>query len=231
MNAAESEAAAALESSPRKRVLDVLVGSRHPLDATRIAEALGVHVTTARFHLDQLEATGLVRRQATKEQRKGRPRMVYSPAPSLRAADAREQLIEVLVGAIGGERAGDAGAARASVAAGERWAETLRQEPEEARDPVDGLVGVLDSLGFQPERSGDDVLMHECPFREAARERPDVVCSVHRGMIERLLGGSVGGSRDVRLIPFVEPQLCVVALGGAGSVPAGGVEGSGAATR
>jgi predicted ArsR family transcriptional regulator len=208
----ESAATAALASNPRKRVLDVLSRAGHPLDAGAVAGELGVHVTTARFHLEQLEASGLVQRRTAQEHRKGRPRLVYSPVPSLRTADAREQLIEVLVQAVGGEQAGDASVARASVAAGERWADTLHDRADGGGDPLEGLVGVLDSLGFQPERSGGDVLMHACPFREAAKERPDVVCSVHRGMIRRLLAESPDEARDVRLLPFVEPDLCVISL-------------------
>jgi predicted ArsR family transcriptional regulator len=91
-------------------------------------------------------------------------------------------------------------------------------------DSVDELVDTLDSLGFAPEAVGGDILMHECPFRAAARERPDVVCAVHQGLIERMLAGPAegergsdrGGStvpRTATLLPFVQPDLCVVRLG------------------
>ncbi|WP_022900337.1 helix-turn-helix transcriptional regulator [Humibacter albus] len=203
---------AALEPSARRRVLDVLAAAQHPLDAHAVADALGVHVTTARFHLDQLGVAGLVQRRAMQEKRRGRPRMVYSPAGEVRAAGAREQLLEALVQVVGGEDTGE----RASVNAGRRWAEAMPEPVVPASDDesaVNDLVDVLDTLGFEPEHVGDDILMHGCPFRDIARARPDVVCSVHRGLIEGLLQRA-GTDEPARLVPFVEPELCKVSLGG-----------------
>lgn len=203
----------ALQSSARRRALDVLAESRHPLDAQAVAEALDVHVTTARFHLDQLEAAGLVQRRPAHENRPGRPRMVYTVSATVREADAREQLIEVLARALGDSVSGGATRAGTSPAvhAGEMWADDLA-EPTTA-DPVHELVGVLDSLGFEPELGDGQILMHACPFRTAAKDRPDVVCAVHRGLIERMLDGSANSEGGSRLHPFVEPELCVVSIG------------------
>lgn len=230
---------AAAEPAARRRVLELLTESRRPLDARAVADALDVHVTTARFHLEQLEEAGLLQRRTAREQRPGRPRIVYALSASVRAADAREQLIEVLANALsdrtdqvedsaGGPPAGRAGGSvdgqetrrhgrSAALRAGERWADATPL-PVEA-DPVDELVDALDSLGFGPERSGDEILMRECPFRAAARDRPDVVCAVHQGFVDRMLEraaepGAPAG--PARLLPFVEPELCVVRLGIAG---------------
>ena len=244
VNAAASvsrRTAVAAEPAARRRVLDVLAVSRHPRDAQAVAAELGVHVTTARFHLDQLEVAGLVHRRTLREKRAGRPRVVYALSASVRAADAREKLIEVLAQALGDPEAAEAvstggvqsdgvqtgmnsahpgrrGSA-AAVRAGERWADAMGSQVDDASalpDPVVELVDVLDSLGFDPEVSGDDILMHECPFRSAARERPDVVCAVHQGLVQRRLarGGSASSAGSAaRLVPFVEPELCVVRLG------------------
>ncbi|MHA7985763.1 helix-turn-helix transcriptional regulator [Rathayibacter sp. CAU 1779] len=233
-SAESSEAAVALEPMARRRVLEVLAGAEHPLDVHAIAEALGVHVTTARFHLDQLVASGLVQRRAVQENRRGRPRMLYSPGSALRASEARERLLGVLVEAIGGsdpgaERASGAkssrrsAAARASTQAGRSWADSV--EAPAGVGSVASLVDVLDSWGFEPEVSGDDILMHGCPFRDLARERPEVVCSVHRGLVERMLERLDDGAHpSARLIPFVEPDLCMVSLGA-------GESGDGSVTR
>jgi predicted ArsR family transcriptional regulator len=242
--------AGSTEPAARRRVLDVLARSRHPLDAKAIADTLGVHITTARFHLDQLETAGLVQRRTARENRPGRPRVVYALSASLRAADAREQLIEVLANALG-DPAPAVGHPRrrgssAAVAAGERWADAMEQRARASAasggsvangesggkgrggmhgDSVDDLVDVLDSLGFAPEAVGGDILMHECPFRAAARERPDVVCAVHQGLVERMLAagsaegerrsdpGVITAPRTATLLPFVQPDLCVVRLG------------------
>lgn len=215
-----SAEAAALQPTARRRTLDVLAVARHPLDAQAVATALDVHVTTARFHLDQLEAAGLVQRRAARENRPGRPRMVYALSASLREADAREQLIEVLARALSDSVTDEVAPGKsAAVHAGERWAdEIVEEESASARsvpaDPVDELVGVLDSLGFEPEVGDGEILMRACPFRTAARDRPDVVCAVHRGLIARMLGDEPDGKGAQRLHPFVEPELCVVTLPG-----------------
>ena len=194
----------ALGSVSRRQVLEVLRHSPEPLDATAVADQLGLHVTTARFHLDRLAEARLVQRSSGTEQRRGRPRLLYSPAGPVRDEDARGQLIEVLAGALAREANPDL----ESSSAGRRWADAFSALDRE--DPVPGLMGVLERLGFEPESDRETIRLHACPFRDAAREHPDIVCSVHRGLIEQLLEGTTS---QASLIPFVEPELCVVALG------------------
>lgn len=211
---------AVLASRTRRHVLDAVADSGTPIDALTIATQLTLHVTTVRFHLDQLEAARLVRRQAGAEPRRGRPRIRYV-ATRRTGDDSREQLIDVLAAALADRPDGRA----KSVEAGHRWADALAPaevgtDVEGAADAdagdVDTLVRVLDDLGFQPELAHDDVIrLRACPFREAAREHPQVVCSVHRGLIEQLMQRR-GGDRRTELIPFVEPELCLVTLAGSG---------------
>jgi predicted ArsR family transcriptional regulator len=195
---------AALASPSRRQVLDVLRDSPTPLDAGAVAAQLGLHLTTARFHLDQLAAAGLAHRRAGAEKRRGRPRMLYSPAGPLHDEDSREQLIRVLATALAGQDDHTASAVRA----GRRWAASLVPAAE---SPVAGLVEVLERLGFDPDPDPDEsqILLRSCPFRDAAREHPEVVCAVHRGLVEQLLDRT---APHAQLLPFVEPELCVVAL-------------------
>jgi predicted ArsR family transcriptional regulator len=200
---------AALASPARRQVLDVLVQAAEPLDAAAVADHLGLHVTTARFHLDQLVDAGLARRNTGTERRRGRPRVLFTPAGAARQGDSREQLIEVLASTI----ASDANGVQESLRAGRRWADELGPDAAVAGEPVSGLIDALDRLGFDPDPAPDAgvIRLHDCPFRSAAREHPDIVCNVHRGLVERLLEGS---EAQPRLIPFAEPELCLVALGG-----------------
>jgi predicted ArsR family transcriptional regulator len=205
---------AALASSTRRKVLDALVGSRRPLDAQAIADDLDLHVTTVRFHLEQLEEARLVSRHAGAEKRRGRPRMLYTATP-IRADDSREQLIYVLAAALSAGK--DGGRAR-SVDAGKRWADALEPNSASIADRVSNLVDVLDRLGFEPHSAAPHaengvIHLRGCPFRDAARDHPEIVCSVHRGLIERLLDCDAD-TQDVRLLPFVEPELCLITYGG-----------------
>jgi predicted ArsR family transcriptional regulator len=200
---------AALASPARRQVLDALIEASEPLDAATVAARLGLHVTTARFHLDQLVDAGLARRGTGAEGRRGRPRVLFAPAGAARQGDSREQLIEVLASAI----ASDTDGVKESLRAGRRWADELGGAVGGASgEPVSGLIDALDRLGFGPDPRPDAgvIRLHDCPFRSAAREHPDIVCNVHRGLVERLLEGS---DAQPRLIPFAEPELCLVTLG------------------
>ena len=85
------------------------------------------------------------------------------------------------------------------------------------------VVGLLDDLGFAPETTGrfTSVRLTRCPLLDAATANPEVVCSVHRGIVEGAL--SLWGSTEpVTLLAFSEPGACRLRLGGlpAASPPA-----------
>lgn len=206
---------AALASQSRRAVLDLLADSHEMLDAAAIAAGIGLHVTTVRFHLDQLENAGLVRRALSHDGQRGRPRVLFGITASARSDEGHRQLAEVLADALSSDP--DGGTTRAT-AAGERWADAssgdLVVDPE--GDVADPLVKVLDRLGFGPELSGegDDRIINllACPFRDTAVAHPEVVCSVHRGLIQRTLHTFGRDGDRAELLPFVEPELCVIPL-------------------
>ena len=70
---------AALASPTRRAVLAVVAAAEagDPVDARTIADRLELHVTTVRFHLDQLEAVQLVTRVPSTVHGRGRPRVRY----------------------------------------------------------------------------------------------------------------------------------------------------------
>lgn len=72
----------------RARVLKVLQEAAAPVGAREVADSLGLHITTVRFHLKTLEEQGhIVRRRGTGEQKAGRPSLSYEVAPRLDYAD------------------------------------------------------------------------------------------------------------------------------------------------
>ena len=56
-----------------------------------------------------------------------------------------------------------------------------------ADESIDHLVGVLDELGFGPERrepsEKQQVGLRHCPFLELAESRASVVCPIHLGLM------------------------------------------------
>ena len=85
-----------------------------------------------------------------------------------------------------------------SPAAGRRW-----------------TVELLDELGYAPAPDGEDreVVLHRCPLLQAAHRFPDVVCSVHLGMVQTALAANGADSEGSRLQPFSAPGQCYLRLG------------------
>ena len=90
------------------------------------------------------------------------------------------------------------------------------------REAAQVVTGLFAELGFDPEltvnEQGRQVWLRGCPFRDAARANPEVVCSVHLGLLRGILSRLGASSTTARLTPFVEPELCLAHLG---PVPAG----------
>lgn len=213
---------AALASDPRRRVLELLGDSEHPLDAAAVAAGIGLHVTTARFHLEQLEQAGLIRRLTERAGQRGRPRILFVASPAARAGQAQRELNQTLAGAFAEDS--DGGSARA-VRAGERWSTEYESELRAQTDgAVAPLVRVLDRLGFDPSPSAErepvgepaahGIELRACPFREEARHNPEVVCAVHLGLLRGAARALGQDATAVELRPFVEPELCLVRLRG-----------------
>ena len=197
---------AALASPVRQHVLDVLNEAADAPTVQQLAAALHLHVTTLRFHLDQLEQAGLVVRETRHANRRGRPG-VHFRAVGLDADRARDRMIDALAEAL----ADDVAHRSESVAAGRRWAERVSAP---TGSPAEAITDSFARLGFDPEPADDTIRLRACPFREAARRHPEVVCQVHLGLAQGLARRATGGdTMRVGLRPFVEPELCLITLG------------------
>jgi len=204
---------AALAVVSRRQLLDVLQSAGEPLDVAVLAAAVGLHVTTARFHLDVLERAGLVRRATARDSRPGRPRMLYVATAAADVDEGNRQLADVLVAALAADpRTGRPWAERA----GRRWADNQvpaaeGQSWEEGTRQVSDLFG---QLGFAPRVVDDSQQRHleldACPFRDLARVYPDVVCSLHLGLLRGSLSRlRVPLAEQAGLRPFVGSELCI----------------------
>lgn len=214
----------ALAVVSRRRLLEVLQSADGPLGVAELAEAVGLHVTTARFHLDVLERAGLVRRVLGRAGRPGRPRQLYAAAVAPEATDGHRQLAAVFAGVLA-----------ADPDQGPRWAEQAGGQWAQEQVPVDdGLswdegtrrIGELfDRLGFAPRVVDRGPYRHleldGCPFRDLARAYPQVVCSVHLGLLRETLHRlGIPSAAQAGLRPFVQPELCIADV----PIPPGGQE-------
>lgn len=211
----------ALGDATRRHLLRLLDDAVEPMEVGALAEQVRLHPNTVRDHLEMLRQAGLVTRAAEERDRPGRPKMLYSPVPPESRSPGFEGyrfLAELLAGYLEAHL-DDPG--RAAEEAGRAWGRYLVDKPEpfavpDAAEVIQQIVGMLAGLGFAPEQeprdSGFRIRLHDCPFRDVARNRTDVVCGVHLGILRGVaeeLGGSV---RIDDLLPFVEPSLCLVEI-------------------
>ncbi|HVV31112.1 MAG TPA: helix-turn-helix domain-containing protein [Mycobacteriales bacterium] len=203
----------------RTRVLVALQDSDAPMDVGAVAATVQLHPNTVRFHLDALTDAGLVARAVEHRDQPGRPRTLYSASPEGARLGRRSYrlLAEILAGYLDAHPH----PGQAARQAGEEWGRFLADRPipyqrTDTAASVRQLVDVLGDIGFAPEvvAAGRrrQVHLHHCPFREAAEKHPDVVCSVHLGLMQGLLGEIGAPVTTDRLDPFVEPHLCVAHL-------------------
>jgi predicted ArsR family transcriptional regulator len=182
-----------------------------------IAEVLGVHPNTVRFHLDGLLGDGQIEQVEPGRTRPGRPALMFQAVRQMDRGGARRyhMLAEILLEAIGAEKDSSAKA----LAAGRAWGRRLESSPGDATSSdtaVEHLVDVLDGLGFAPERrrrGGElQIGLRHCPFLELAEHRTSIVCPVHLGLMQGALQTWGAPVAVERLDAFVEPDLCVAHL-------------------
>ena len=215
----------ALAVASRLRLLDALRATDQPLDVQELASACGLHITTVRFHLDVLTHAGLVRGHTSRSGTRGRPRLRYTPASRTAGAGDRtgyELLAEILAAHWAGDR--DERAHRAEQA-GWAWA----APPGPASGPTATVAtlatvgvnvnAVFAELGIDPELAseGEDLRfrLHACPFQAIAERHPEVVCSIHLGLLRRAIAEVGAPPVAVNLQPFVQPHLCVADISAA----------------
>ncbi|OBG57034.1 MULTISPECIES: metalloregulator ArsR/SmtB family transcription factor [unclassified Mycobacterium] len=208
-------------ASRRREVLRVLRTSPDPMSIAAIADVLGVHPNTVRFHLDSLVGDGQVEHVELDRKGPGRPPLMFRAVRQMDRGGTRHYrlLAEVLATAFAGEP--DAGAK--AVAAGRAWGrkldaslQSVPMNSPSADDAIDHLVNMLDELGFAPERRAADgeqqVGLRHCPFLELAENRTTVVCPVHLGLMQGAMETWGAPVSVDRLEAFVEPDLCLAHL-------------------
>ncbi len=240
------ESSVDLLSSPvRRAIVDTLANlPSHPdpakgglaphagLSARELAELLGLHVTTLRFHLDQLVGVGLLRSHFQRGEGVGRPRKLYALETGSLETVPRERsyelLTELLVESFGVDESGQG---MTPEEAGERWGRrkvaqaglgSATCEPARSAGAWLGKIGqmvdLLGDWGYTPEVATTDggrtarVSLYECPFIALAHQNPAVVCGIHRGLMRGVLESLGETSTEVGLTPFVGPNLCVASL-------------------
>ena len=198
----------------REDVLAVLRGAASAFTIAAIADQLGVHPNTVRFHLDNLVADGRVEHVEPDHRRPGRPPQMFRAVGGMDPGGTRRfrVLAEILTLGLAGDRHASAKALEAGRAWANRIARPTRQPPG-VQASINRLVDLLDELGFAPQRRkthGEaQIGLRHCPFLELAEDRPAVICPIHLGLMQGALEAWNAPITVNRLDPFVEPDLCL----------------------
>jgi predicted ArsR family transcriptional regulator len=205
----------ALVDPSRRALYDYVRRAGHPVSREEAADAARMSRGLAAFHLDKLVEAGLLR--AWYEAPAGRPRgrgrapKVYEATAegiAVTIPERRYQLIaEILADAVADDPAdAEHGAERHARRRGHAIGAALRAE--HGAD----LIGALARLGFEPERTADRVLLHNCPFHALATRHTGLVCGLNHAFLTGLVAGLPATGVQARLAPH--PGRCCVELTG-----------------
>lgn len=208
----------ALASASRVAILNLVRQATGGLTTQEVATATGLHLTTARDHLDRLAEAGLlVKTRTPADGTPGRPARRYHTAAPTPAPAPYRGLAAALLANLA-ETASDARAAAMHV--GQRWGQTLATAQPPSPLPVDTLVAVLTDLGFSPRvqpataavRSDLEIHLPRCPFLELVAPHQEVTCGLHLGMVRGVLDQVGARGARAALEPFGAPTACVIRL-------------------
>jgi predicted ArsR family transcriptional regulator len=191
----------ALGDNTRYAIYLELARAPSPLATAQIAESLALHPNTVRPHLDRMREVGLLAVVTDAQGTVGRPQHRYSLAADAPALGFEPPAFPVLArmllrlaasAELATADAVDAGREQGAAAADRRRTGTC----------ADALTAELAALGFDPESVADEqgatIAFTRCPFRELAESNPDLVCGLHRGLIE----GFASQRGDGRVLEF-----------------------------
>ena len=205
----------ALGDNTRFAIYEELVRAATPLSTGEVASALGLHPNTIRPHLERMRDAGLLTVRVDSRGSVGRPQHRYgvsSEAPSLGIEPPSYPL---LAGLLANVAAAEAPAADRVASVGARHGRVLAKAAAPTATCGEGLNVALQELGFSPAASGDSrgtsIRFTECPYRRMAEAFPDLVCQLHRGIVEGYVAEK-GGSTVVEFATLEDRDPCRVEL-------------------
>lgn len=206
----------------RARVLALLQRATAPVSVMNVADGLGLHKNSARFHLDALVTAGFANRSIGATGQQGRPPQLFTAtdtAPTLNNLHLLE-LSRMLLGEVA---ATSPDPATATAGLGRRWgrASAVDSAGEGQQGDLGGLLDTLGARGFTTTRDGDELTFERCPFRsQMDSEQLPLICSIHKGFLDGYLETIDSSLRTESL--QVGPTVCVAHLATVGENPQNG---------
>jgi predicted ArsR family transcriptional regulator len=192
----------ALGDNTRYAIYLELARAPAPLATAQIADSLALHPNTVRPHLDRMREVGLLDVVTDAQGTVGRPQHRYSLAADAPSLGFEPPAFPVLARMLLRLAASADLASADAVEAGREQGAAAADRRTRAGTCAEALTAELAALGFDPESVVDDdgatIAFTRCPFRELAEANPDLVCGLHRGLIE----GFADRRGDARVLEF-----------------------------
>ena len=184
-NATMQEQARALGDPTRHAIFRHIAQTGRPIGIAELNDEFPLNHNAIRQHLAKLVAAQLVVESTARGTGRGRPHLVYevnalfegqwgTTGPYERLS---RLLVEIIRTGLEPEEVG-------------RRASDLFRVTSPSGDAVEDLTAAMARQGFEPEiravRGGADVVLHNCPFADAALVDRQTVCSLHLGIAEGL---------------------------------------------
>ena len=167
-----------------------LARATKPLTTAEVADTIELHPNTVRPHLERMRDAGLVDVEVGGRGQIGRPQHRYSladDAPSLGLEPPVMPVLARMVLSMAELLGASPDDARA---VGENEGAVRAERFSAAPSSLEAIVAELDMLGFDPVVSDDAgdpdaavIAFANCPFGDLAVAHPDLVCSLHHGLI------------------------------------------------
>lgn len=216
---AEQMAAITTLAEPLRRALYLYVAAqRRPVSRAQAAAAQGVPRTVAAFHLDKLVEAGLLRVSHGRTTGRrgpgaGRPAVLYSRAElqhelslPARSYALASRLLADAVDEAGADRLLQAAAERE----GERQGRAEAAMVDTAPADMEAVAAALERRGYEPEREGERLWLHNCPFHQLSQANPPVICGMNLALLTGLVRGLGARRLEARMDPG--PGRCCVVL-------------------
>lgn len=211
----------ALADDTRYRLYRYIGLAGRPVSVREMSRRLSLHPNTLRPHLRRLEEAGLVGHEVRKTATVGRPQTMYTVRePEPEGGRDYRLLAEMLSGLIRGRRQLEQAHELAR-----QWGGYLVAQggPKPgvrlpARRNLALLQESMAKAGFEPRfrrqsSSAIEVTLRDCPFKDLADDHRDLVCTLHRGLLEGMLEGLKPSLALREFHPFAERGLCRVVAG------------------
>jgi predicted ArsR family transcriptional regulator len=209
---------AALAEPLRRRLYRYVARSAAPVGREEAAEAVGVPVHTAKFHLDRLVDDGLLEVEYRRLTGRtgpgaGRPAKLYRRSDRELTVSLPPRHYDLLSEVL-------AAAAAASV---ERRVPVDEVAPGVARDrgralgsarraqsgePLEQVAAVLEEVGYEPRVEDERLVLDNCPFDRIARDHTTLVCGLNLDLVTGVIDGLGCPGVDASLEP--SPGRCCV---------------------